>query len=531
MSTTHAIPSSQSLHGLRLVVTAIDLEQSEHRGIAVYSKGVLRALKRAGAEVWLLTQFDPPMNDLRSRRIPKTTADTVFYARVLEGLNTGHRHLAQMSLRQRVLRALPIVNQWVPPVLRARSKLNTLFPQRRYPSRSLKCLPIRELFDNPYLQTERLDYLLNVDGLICADDIFVNSFRLANQKPGEMLEIDLQGFDGLITTCPLQIRPTNPTVFIQTVHDLIPLEYVQTSDHVPGFARRLRSCAPAGRLFVSSATQRKFNASILPTAMEGAEHHSKVLIQSPSLQFPGDALDWEAQMPSLKINAEGKERLQTLQPGGYLLFNSSVEPRKNLLFALRAYVESGIERHGIRFCITGMLKKDAYSAAVSRLVSGHKSILLTGYVDEATKRHLYLNALALVSPSLVEGFGIPVLDAACLGLTAIASPSASHQEIQALHDFDQHVLLCSTLQTSDWASAMRLVTLKQEQEQTDLGPQALRRQLTRLRSERILRYRRYQQLIDQSFDTTICELVQAESGTATLSHPSRTRQMAPRAAT
>ena len=163
------------------------------------------------------------MNDLRSRRIPKTTADTVFYARVLEGLNSGQRLLEQMSLRQRVLRALPIVNQWVTPILRTRSKLNALFPQRRYASRSLKCLPIRELFDNPYLQTERLDYLLNVDGLICADDIFVNSFRLANQKPGEVLELDLQGFDGLITTCPLHIRPTNPTLFIQTVHDLIPL--------------------------------------------------------------------------------------------------------------------------------------------------------------------------------------------------------------------------------------------------------------------------------------------------------------------
>ena len=63
--------------------------------------------------------------------------------------------------------------------------------------------------------------------------------------------------------------------------------------------------------------------------------------------------------------------------------------------------------------------------------------MLTGYVDEATKRHLYLNALALISPSLVEGFGIPVLDAACLGLPALASPIGSHREIQAMHDFQR----------------------------------------------------------------------------------------------
>ena len=530
MSTTPAIPASQPLLGLRLVVTAIDLEQSEHRGIAVYSKGILRALKRAGAEVWLLTQFEPPLNDLLSRRIPKNTAQTIFYARVLESLNTGCHQPEQEGLLQRVLRALPGVNQWVQPVLRTRNKLNILFPQRRYPSRSLKCLPIGKLFDNPYLQIERLDYLLNVDGLICADDIFINSFRQAQKTLGEIVEINLQGFDGLITTCPLHIRPNNPTVFIQTVHDLIPLEYVQTSDHVAGFARRLTSCASAGRLFVSEATQRKYEASILPSIAEKAEHHSRVLVQSPSLQFPGDALDWEAQVPFLKIKEEGKKRLKKLRPGGFFLFNSSVEPRKNLLFALKAYIESGVERHGILFCITGMLKQDAYSDAVSRVAKGHPKIFLTGYVDEATKRHLYLNALALVSPSLVEGFGIPVLDAACLGLTAIASPSASHQEIQALHDFDQHVQLCSTLKTSDWASAMRLVTLKQEQAHADLDPQALRQQFSRLRSGRILRYRRYQQLIDESFDTTICELVQAESGAAPLSHRSKTLQKAPRAA-
>ena len=170
---------TKPLQGLRLVVTAIDLEQSEHRGIAVYSKGVLRALKRAGAEVWLPTQFDPPIKDLTTRRIPTSTLQTITYARVLEGLNSGHRHLSAWAA---LLRALPVVNRLVPPVLRARTELNALFPQRRYPSQSLKCLPISDLFDNPYLQTERLDYLRNVDGLICADDLFVNSFLWPNRS-------------------------------------------------------------------------------------------------------------------------------------------------------------------------------------------------------------------------------------------------------------------------------------------------------------------------------------------------------------
>ena len=67
-------------------------------------------------------------------------------------------------------------------------------------------------------------------------------------------------------------------------------------------------------------------------------------------------------------------------------------------------------------------------------------IILTGYVDESSKLDLYLNALGLLSPSLVEGFGIPVLDGACLGMPTIASDCESHLEIQGLHDFGEHVL-------------------------------------------------------------------------------------------
>ena len=41
------------------------------------------------------------------------------------------------------------------------------------------------------------------------------------------------------------------------------------------------------------------------------------------------------------------------------------------------------------------------------------------------KLDLYLNALGLLSPSLVEGFGIPVLDGACLGMPTLASDCES----------------------------------------------------------------------------------------------------------
>ena len=186
---------------------------------------------------------------------------------------------------------------------------------------------------------------------------------------------------------------------------------------------------------------------------------------------------------------------------------------------LKAYLESGLEAHGIQLCITGKLKNDGYSHEVRRLVDCHPFVLLTGYVDEALKRQLFLNALALVSPSLVEGFGIPVLDAACLGVPAIASQSQSHREIQQLHDFDQHVLLCSTRETSDWASALRLTYRRFEQQRLEaIGntarlPHQMKRQLlwfNEVRQQRIVRYRRLQSVIDSRFEAAISTVIAAE---------------------
>ena len=64
--------ADQPLKGLKLVVCGYELEQREHRGIAVFSKGLLRSLKQAGAEVWLLSEVAPTMNDMLSRAwLPK----------------------------------------------------------------------------------------------------------------------------------------------------------------------------------------------------------------------------------------------------------------------------------------------------------------------------------------------------------------------------------------------------------------------------------------------------------------------------
>ena len=474
--------TAQSLKGRKILVTAYDLEQNEHRGIAVYSKSLIHCLNEAGAEVWLLTEFFDKLSEKGLRELPKITQAMIHNARILNSLALGRRERPKTILQRKF--ALARKAEALGNYLRFLIKL--LIRPREYRTRNLYSFRIQELYDNPYLRVERLDYLESVTGIVSAPELYLSSQLAADLKTQQPVRIDLRGFDAMITTCPLNISPRNLPIFVQTIHDLIPLEFVAHNENPSMFSHRLQACMQARRLFVSHSTANKYLAHIQsaqPTAShqrvhEGLSNQQKVIIQSPSLHFPSwltedgeriadllpvsHLLREEAEFISGKPRTRGKLRekvhqTQTLTPFRYFLFNSSVEARKNLLFLAKAYAESDLNKEEIKLCVTGKLKKDSYSKALKEIVAHEPGIILTGYVDETSKLDLYLNALGLLSPSLVEGFGIPVLDGACLGMPTVASNCESHLEIQNLHDFADHVLCLDTLNSREWAAALQAV--------------------------------------------------------------------------
>ena len=470
----------QPLQGRKILVTAYDLEQSEHRGIAVYSKSLMRCLHEAGAEVWLLTEFFDKLSDKGLNRLPKSTKAMIHNARILNSLALGRRERPTTVL-QRKFKLARKAKQWGNYL---RLIVNLLRRPRKYRTRDLNGFQLQELYDNPYVRIERLDYLECVTGIVSAPELYLAT-QLAAQLPNlHPVCIDLRGFDALVTTCPLNIKPRNLPTFVQTIHDLIPLEYVAHNEDPLMFSHRLQACISARRLFVSQSTANKYSAHIQNSQQNSSQQysnqkdpaHEAVIIQSPSLHFPSwltedpdriadmqpvsHLLRDESNSSSPKSQTNNKPKIKTgktLAPFRYFLFNSSVEARKNLLFLAKAYAESDLNQKGIKLCVTGKLKGDDYSKALKEIVAHEPGIILTGYVDESSKLDLYLNALGLLSPSLVEGFGIPVLDGACLGMPTIASDCESHLEIQGLHDFNDHVLCLDTLDSREWAAALQAV--------------------------------------------------------------------------
>ena len=497
------LPSSspinpKPLKGKRIIVTAYDLEQSEHRGIAVYSKALIRSLKEEGAEVWLLTEFSASMRSSGLRKLPSRTKAVIQSSRVLDQLAHGKRITVNPWLNK-----TRIGSKIISFSQRLEDILEIIRRPRNYKKQKVREIRLDVLFDNPYLRNDRLSYLQNVTGLLCAKKVFFTSQLAATLAKQTPVSIDLEGFDALLTTCPLNIKPLNVPVFVQTVHDLIPIEYVQHGENELIFGHRLQACLPARKLYVSKATEAKFHQHIesgLKKKPNTSKLIEKTIIQPPSLIFPDWLTEDQANVCDLapvSFYFRPNEK-KSLNPFGYFLFNSSVESRKNILFLVKAYAQSNLGNQGVRLCITGKLKKDSYSKAVREVIKHEPGILLTGYIDESTKLDLYLNALALLSPSLVEGFGIPSLDAACLGMQAIVSDCASHREIRAIDDFREYLLLVSTLETREWAIAMQSIAKV---------PILFNKEYFRKRQQRISRYKEKCNSLENAFRSDLAELL------------------------
>ena len=107
-------------------------------------------------------------------------------------------------------------------------------------------------------------------------------------------------------------------------------------------------------------------------------------------------------------------------PGGtpYFLFVGTLEPRKNLPVLVEAWREVRREIP-VDLVLPGRPRKDAPQFA------SEPGLRILGEVPDARLPELYSGAVALVYPSLYEGFGLPVLEAMQCGACVIASEALS----------------------------------------------------------------------------------------------------------
>ncbi|MCY0878512.1 MAG: glycosyltransferase family 1 protein [Firmicutes bacterium] len=119
-------------------------------------------------------------------------------------------------------------------------------------------------------------------------------------------------------------------------------------------------------------------------------------------------------------------------PGArYFLAVGPREPQKNYDRLLQAFREVSRQLPDVKLAIVGRWQDDdvdwlSRTLAAWRL---HGRVVYLGYVPEPLLLALLQHALALVYPSLAEGFGLPIVEAMALGTPVITSNLGAPQEV------------------------------------------------------------------------------------------------------
>jgi glycosyltransferase involved in cell wall biosynthesis len=136
---------------------------------------------------------------------------------------------------------------------------------------------------------------------------------------------------------------------------------------------------------------------------------------------------------------EAARRRIGLPPGArFLLFVGGLAPHKNLLLLQHGFAEA-IARGGsddLYLVIAGDPAGAGFHSCAEELhryarehPTLRQRVLFPGFVSDAELTCLYSSALAVVMPSLVEGFGLPAIEAMACGAPVLSSATGAVPEV------------------------------------------------------------------------------------------------------
>lgn len=115
----------------------------------------------------------------------------------------------------------------------------------------------------------------------------------------------------------------------------------------------------------------------------------------------------------------------------YILTVAAAHPHKNLLRLIQAYYQLRKSDPGNQLVVVGVMHGRHFSRLSDqvRRLDLEDSVVFTGWVPEEEKEIIYSRARMVAFPSLLEGFGLPILEAMRLGLPVACSDVPSLKEV------------------------------------------------------------------------------------------------------
>ena len=172
------------LQGKRIAITAIDLEQKEHRGLAVMAKSLIELLNKYGAEVYLITSIaSSRLNRINKYIIKKRLKNEIFIADICTGLEKGFNY------RKKFKEEIPYMLKLILNLI-----FNLIILHLRNFNLKNHFFILNQNHRDINIFSPRLAYLKFVKGFIFVNDIFnlsrLRSMRLITKCP-KSLDADL----------------------------------------------------------------------------------------------------------------------------------------------------------------------------------------------------------------------------------------------------------------------------------------------------------------------------------------------------
>ena len=141
-------------------------------------------------------------------------------------------------------------------------------------------------------------------------------------------------------------------------------------------------------------------------------------------------------------NAEDCRLREPWVTGGdpYVLYVGGLSPHKRVAALVKAFGQVSADRRhrGLGLVLAGPGDLDTFrsddagmAAALDSLGERRRRVVHTGFVPDATLAALYRGAACIVLPSIVEGFGLPALEAMACGAPVLAARTDALQEVCA----------------------------------------------------------------------------------------------------
>ena len=229
------------------------------------------------------------------------------------------------------------------------------------------------------------------------------------KRSGADVFVSPDGFCSLKSTIPQVI----------TLHDLDFLHHpaFNRKSHIYYYRRFIPKCIrKASRLVTVSNFSKNDIESNYPEA------RGKVTVIYNGVREGFQPLDFDQKVLTREKYTGGSE---------YFLYAGSIHPRKNLVNLLKAFsLFKKRQRSSMKLVIAGRQAWMARGFLESiRTYKYRSDLVLTGYLDEKELAKLMASAYAFVYPSLLEGFGMPVLEAMASAVPVITADNSAMQEV------------------------------------------------------------------------------------------------------